>query len=236
MFLAFVLLLVSLPDSSQEDCHCQNECTNFRGSPCTGTSCQTGWFGSYCQKRNIALGKPTWQSSILQGYDYASPDKAVDGNTDQRFEDESCTHTDDTTSSGAEWGVNFTTTLEIRRMRIYLRDSVTERNVGLQVKVGDQLCYTLSGHQTVVNIDCGKALSGSFVNISGNILTLCEVQIFQCSDGWFGDACDKQCQCQDRTEICDKETGICSNGCAVGKQGPGCQLDMTECEIRKSST
>ncbi|XP_071097877.1 uncharacterized protein, partial [Haliotis cracherodii] len=225
MFLAFVLLLVSLSVSSQEDCHCLNDCTNFPGLPCPGTSCQTSWFGSYCQKRNIARGKPTSQSSTLQGYDYASPDKAVDGNTNQRFEGESCTHTSERLSSGAEWRVNFTTQLEIRRMRIYLRDSLTERNVGLQVKVGDQLCYTLSGQQTVVNITCDEALSGSSVSISGNILTLCEVQIFQCSDGWFGDDCEKQCQCQDTTEVCDKETGNCRNGCAAGKQGLGCQQD-----------
>ncbi|XP_071097875.1 receptor-type tyrosine-protein phosphatase alpha-like [Haliotis cracherodii] len=225
MFLAFVLLLVSLPDSLQEDCHCLSDCTNFPGSPCPGTSCQTGWFGNYCQKRNIARGKPTSQSSTLKEYDYASPDKAVDGNTDQKFEGESCTHTDDKLSSGAEWRVNFTTQLEIRRMRIYLRDVLTERNVGLQVKVGDQLCYTLSGQQTVVNIECDEALSGSSVSISGNILTLCEVQIFQCSDGWFGSDCDKQCQCQDTAEVCDKETGNCRNGCAAGKHGPGCQQD-----------
>ncbi|XP_048251147.1 multiple epidermal growth factor-like domains protein 10 [Haliotis rufescens] len=230
MFLVFVLLLVSLPDSSQEDCHCQNGCTSFPGSPCQGTSCQTGWFGSYCQKRNIARGQSTWQSSILQGHGYASSDKAVDGNTDQTFEDKSCTHTDDKTSSGADWLVNFTTTLEIRRMRIYLRNGYTDRNVGLQVKVGDQLCYTLSEdnrQQTVLNITCGEALNGSSVTISvdGPYLTLCEVQIFQCSDGWFGDDCDKQCQCQNTAEVCDKETGNCRNGCAAGKHGPGCQQE-----------
>ncbi|XP_071097876.1 laminin subunit alpha-5-like [Haliotis cracherodii] len=234
MFLVYVILLVSLPDSSQEDCHCQNGCTDFPGSPCPGTTCQPDWFGSYCQKRNIARGKSTSQSSELQGYGGPFPsDKAVDGSTDQTLQHGSCTHTGDTTSTGAWWRVDINTTLEIRRMRIYLRRQNTDRNMGLQVNVSDQLCYTLSAdnrQQTVLNIDCGEALNGSSVKISvnGPYLTLCEVQIFQCSNGWFGDDCDKQCQCQNTTEVCDKETGNCRGGCAAGKHGPGCQQECND--------
>ncbi|XP_071098685.1 receptor-type tyrosine-protein phosphatase alpha-like [Haliotis cracherodii] len=230
MFLVYVLLLVSLPNSSQEDCHCLNGCTNFPGSPCQGTMCQSDWFGSYCQKRNIARGKSTWHSSELRGFGGPFPSyKAVDDNTDQTLEHGSCTHTGNT-SSGAWWRVDINSTLEIRRMRIYLRSVWTDRNVGLQVKVGDQLCYTLSAdnrQETVLNITCVEALNGSSVTISvdGPYLTLCEVQIFQCSNGWFGDDCDKQCQCQNTTEVCGKETGNCRGGCAAGKHGPGCQQD-----------
>ncbi|XP_046566121.1 uncharacterized protein LOC124274787 [Haliotis rubra] len=59
----------------------------------------------------------------------------------------------------------------------------------------------------VADVKCQQALAGNNLTIQTNsFLTLCEVQIFVCSDGWFGEDCDKQCHCSLNTEVCDKIT------------------------------
>ena len=43
----------------------------------------------------------------------------------------------------------------------------------------------------------------------------------ECKDGHFGEFCDDTCHCQSGS--CDKTTGHCPSGCAVGWAGNNCQ-------------
>ncbi|XP_041372414.1 uncharacterized protein LOC121385427 [Gigantopelta aegis] len=45
-----------------------------------------------------------------------------------------------------------------------------------------------------------------------------------CSDYWYGDDCDKTCNCKTQTEVCDKRTGLCQSGCPVGWTGTACDM------------
>ncbi|GFS22296.1 receptor-type tyrosine-protein phosphatase kappa-like isoform X1 [Elysia marginata] len=44
--------------------------------------------------------------------------------------------------------------------------------------------------------------------------------------GWFGNKCKYLCHCAD-DEDCDKTTGHCSSGCAIGWLGHACQYGET---------
>ncbi|GFS07091.1 fucolectin-related protein [Elysia marginata] len=58
-----------------------------------------------------------------------------------------------------------------------------------------------------------------------DILTLCEVKVFgevSCPRGWFGLACENQCNCVNQTG-CFVHSGRCTSGCAVGYTGEDCK-------------
>ncbi|KAK7090360.1 uncharacterized protein [Littorina saxatilis] len=74
-------------------------------------------------------------------------------------------------------------------------------------------------------------------NTEGSSEEVCELEIYgDCQDGFYGWECDKQCQCENRAEICDKirgfclisgckpgyNTGDCTHKCPSGTYGDGC--------------
>ncbi|XP_067684841.1 receptor-type tyrosine-protein phosphatase epsilon-like [Haliotis asinina] len=100
----------------------------------------------------------------------------------------------------------------------------------MEILVGNQMCYNWSSTQhppPIANVVCRQPLTGTNVTIripgQQKFLTLCEVQIFVCSNGWFSEECDKQCRCLNSTDVCDKITGHCSSGCFPGYNGTDCQ-------------
>ncbi|XP_067653253.1 receptor-type tyrosine-protein phosphatase T-like [Haliotis asinina] len=230
----------------KEPCHCSNGCSDFPNTPCSkpsvGTVCKPPWFGRFCQMENIAFQKATRQSSnYSEGGRPFCAAYAVDGNTDTDVNHRSCSHTDNAAGSAASWQVLLDDhrMFNISKIRIFLRNGFWDRNKGLQVLVNGAPCnpatgaindWTSGSVPNPLNITCQPIMRGNNVTItiSGTYLTLCEVQVFVCSDGWFGSDCCQQCQCLDTSEVCDKETGYCRSGCAAGKQGPGCQQDCVD--------
>ncbi|XP_046561540.1 uncharacterized protein LOC124270566 [Haliotis rubra] len=209
----------------------------FPFTPCSQVGdpdrCQEGWFGSYCQKQNIALGRLCNQSSILQDlptlYQAAL---GVDGRatTNASSWPQTCAHTKN--ESNPSWTVNLNTSVrgKIQHIRLYIRDRLQERSNGMEILVGSQMCYNWSSTEhppPIANFTCRQPLTGTTVTIRipgpMKFLTLCEVQIFVCSDGWFSEDCDKQCRCRNSTDVCDKITGHCSSGCFPGYHGTDCQ-------------
>ncbi|XP_067683144.1 receptor-type tyrosine-protein phosphatase alpha-like [Haliotis asinina] len=232
------IVLVFLASLSVADgtCHCNtaSACNTFPSAPCSqvvgADSCQEGWFGQYCQKRNIALGSPTDQSSTYnEGFTYFSSNLGVDGNTNTNFYGLpfTCTHTRNDQPSIWTVYLNTSHTDQVQHMRLYLRSNQLARNRGMQIFMDNQLCFSwdsFSFPREREDVICSQPLTGRTVavQIPSGFLTLCEVQIFVCSDGWFAGDCDKQCNCLDTTEVCDKITGECPSGCALGFNGTDC--------------
>ncbi|XP_071083842.1 uncharacterized protein [Haliotis cracherodii] len=247
ILLGVIVVSGTVPLTAAE-CHCNttSACTVFPSAPCTKVGspdrCQKGWFGAYCQKQNIALGMPAVQSSTytesleknnMTSY-YFPARLGVDGRTTTEFYEEpfTCTHT----GQGSDqhyWRLSLKTTDKIEHLKLYLRNHtpIQHRDNGMEILVGSQMCYNWSSTERpppIANVTCRQPLTGNTVTIRvpggfDKHLTLCEVQIFVCSDGWFGTDCDKQCRCLNNTEVCDKNTGQCLGGCASGYTGIGCQ-------------
>ncbi|XP_067685089.1 receptor-type tyrosine-protein phosphatase epsilon-like isoform X1 [Haliotis asinina] len=227
-------LLVALTDA---ECHCDTDaaCAVFPSTPCSRVDdpdrCQEGWFGSYCQKQNIALRRSCNQSSTL-GNNLArhGAGVGVDGIVTLDAVHRPCAHTAE--QSNPTWTVNLNTSVpeKIQHIRLYIREGVQERSNGMEIFVGNQMCYNWSSTEhppPIANVFCRQPLTGTTVSIripgQQKYLTLCEVQIFVCSNGWFSEDCDKQCQCLNSTDVCDKITGHCSSGRFPGYNGYNCQ-------------
>ena len=93
-------------------------------------------FEFFLLEPNIALNRPTKQSSILvKGISY----RAVDGNTDSNYWHHSCTHT--LHSHGAWWRVDLGSTKRVKRVVIYNRlDCCSERLHNFDIRVGKYIC------------------------------------------------------------------------------------------------
>ncbi|XP_046583126.1 multiple epidermal growth factor-like domains protein 10 [Haliotis rubra] len=208
-------------------CHCNtpDACSVFPTTPCSQTGdpdrCQEGWFGPYCQKQNVALRRPSIQSATWFGDHHFTADLAVDGRATTMYKENppTCTHTAGGTFTPHTWTVylNTSSTDRIQNMRLYLRENRLYRNVGMEILVSSQMCYNWSSTEhppPVADVTCRQPLTGNNVTIrvpggKDICLTLCEVQIFVCSDGWFGTDCDKKCKCPKHKGLCDKITGRC---------------------------
>ena len=53
-------------------------------------------------------------------------------------------------------------------------------------------------------------------------LFVCLLEI-ACTDFWYGEECNKTCNCRYQTEVCDKRTGRCTSGCPDGRIGAACE-------------
>ncbi|XP_046551927.1 protein draper-like [Haliotis rubra] len=223
--------------------NCDDQCGNcVDGDVCIKTNgtcpggCAAGWINDRCNHRNIALGRIARQSSTLTESTVRTGNTThryeawygVDGRatTDVHSKPLTCTHTN---SGDQTWTVylNNSNTDKIQQIKLYLRQHFPFRNKGMKIYVGGQLCFQWS-HTTyppaIADVECQQALTGNNLTIqTSDYLTLCEVQIFVCSHGWFGEDCDKQCHCSLNTEVCEKITGQCLGGCAPGYMEIDCQ-------------
>ncbi|XP_064605821.1 receptor-type tyrosine-protein phosphatase alpha-like [Liolophura sinensis] len=219
---------------------------------------------------NVALNQQTSQSSDYRPK-YLSK-LAVDGKAGHALENTPCTHTKSDLQSW--WSVTLNRTYNIYRFQIYNRvgncnnrpDTCGHRLNGFTLSVGTNsqsydTCYTDTtttdeGPGKVINGRCNdsKPRTGNTVRISlpsnsSTPLTLCEVRLFVCSEGWYGEMCDKECvtdtccyQCDDHGFRCEKcvngrwgtdcgeECGHCWNNTACDKDNSECPNLSHRCE------
>ncbi|ESO97136.1 hypothetical protein LOTGIDRAFT_176533, partial [Lottia gigantea] len=95
-------------------CHCTNDNDCNSDGSCQSNGCARGWYGSTCQKQNVALGKP---ASQVSQYDKFGPELAVDGDRSQNYY--RCTNTGYNNNSW--WSVNLIDTYPIRQIHILYR-------------------------------------------------------------------------------------------------------------------
>merc|ERR1712219_105311 len=66
-----------------------------------------------------------------------------------------------------------------------------------------------------------------FTNDAKKRWEYCGVKKCKCPYGWFGENCDKQCNCKYGNSKCVGTNGACQGGCAYGFSGPGCQTKIS---------
>ncbi|MFA6102843.1 MAG: glycosyl hydrolase family 18 protein [Victivallaceae bacterium] len=130
---------------------------------------------------NVAYGKPATQSST---YSTAVAGRAVDGNTDGNYYNNSVTHTG-LGGTNAWWEVDLQGTFNINQIRIWNRtDSAPDRLSNFYVYILDESRNVVWSHleapyptPAVTLVPGGEY--GRYVRISGpNILSLSEVQVY----------------------------------------------------------
>ncbi|XP_041379440.1 scavenger receptor class F member 1-like [Gigantopelta aegis] len=177
-------------------------------------------------QENVALNKATTQSPECPGYEGASH-LAVDGNITTEFgqsKPHACACAKGISSTF--WSVDLGKPYRLHNIRIFQRNSNHFTLNGFSVSVDASPCYQWTNSwspPTVFNITCDK--TGQIVKFSvprTDYFVLCEVQIFVCADYYYGDVCDKTCNCRVQNEVCDKRTGACTSGCPPKWMGTAC--------------
>ncbi|XP_033729657.1 scavenger receptor class F member 1-like [Pecten maximus] len=192
------------------------------------------------------MNKATEQSSVFGDGRYKAS-SVVDNCTD--FSTYCCTHTNDGQNT-AWWRVDLGELMTITRIKIYYRDNFQHRLAGYQLYVsnststptGGVLCYedtssTRNAVQLVVTHQCPYV--GRYVTVYNHrnnpkryswysddaILMLCEVQVFGCQAGKYGDGhCNYLCPPACYGGNCNSTTAACFY-CFAGKYDIYCNSD-----------
>ncbi|XP_070192939.1 cell death abnormality protein 1-like [Littorina saxatilis] len=116
---------------------------------------------------------------------------------------------------------------------------------GIHVEVDNQTCYTfpladdngtaLDALPEKIDVTCTPPLTGREVRLQKRgqrsssifgpyMINVCEVQVWACTDGLFGEQCDQTCSghCKDN-DTCDNYYGTCPAGCSTGSRGGDCR-------------
>ncbi|CAL1532194.1 unnamed protein product [Lymnaea stagnalis] len=204
----------------------------------TGTLCSFYVNGG----RNVALRQSTSQTSDFDGSSYSL--KAVDGNDDQSFGHNSCSHTK-YGDLAPSWTLHMRSQTRVTRYKIYNRiDCCSERLRGFILNA-----YGIS-NSTVLNYIDQKPVQNVYSVIPVNLsdvttvqitstntiiselyLSLCEVKIYgdtTCAQvttnfNTYGRDCENVCNCAVEGEKCFVSTGNCPSGCKAGFYGQGCK-------------
>ncbi|XP_048243318.1 uncharacterized protein LOC124125607 isoform X2 [Haliotis rufescens] len=216
-------------DTCSYSCHCTPPCNQTTGV-CNG-NCDRGWFGGngqICQRGNVAFNKTA--TSSLTDYHRWPADKAVDGNRYQYVNGNSCFHSH-SVASKTMWTVDLGQPYRIHDVRIYnrvnhihlIRTAVLSLSNSSSSTPG-VTCYTIPNdtaktNNSVYDVPCDG--TGRYFTIAHRArLNLCEVEIYVCSPGVFGDSCNQFCHCFQAT--CDPVSGVCPGDCRPGWQGDRC--------------
>ncbi|XP_041346934.1 multiple epidermal growth factor-like domains protein 11, partial [Gigantopelta aegis] len=212
-------------------CHCgADNCNEVTG--CSG-SCQEGWLGPRCTTENIALRKTTYQSSYIPEYTHIA-ENAVDGNR----EEGKCMITG-VNLPFTWWEVNLGEDYYIHTLDIYFRSTeYTVRRNGVHIYSSTEANRSntgrLCGSTTLNSPDVTTVICNSTAryitlyrqqtdNDGKSTMDFCEVEVFICDPGTFGDNCSQFCHCEDGP--CNYVTGQCTGGCKpnwVGEKCNGC--------------
>ncbi|XP_071088256.1 protein draper-like [Haliotis cracherodii] len=220
-------------DSCSYTCHCGQSCHQTTGV-CGGV-CDGGWVGGNggtCQKENVALGRHASSPTRLWSSAW-SADKAVDGNSNQDVQKNSCFNSADYVRSS--WTVDLGDDYRIHDVRIYHQKNHLPRirtaalHLSNTSKTPCAPCYTFPSNTSVTgngiyDVVCG-GIGRYFTITDPTHLNLCEVEIYVCSPGVFGDSCNQFCHCLQAA--CDPVSGVCPGDCRPGWQGDRCD---TECD------
>ena len=89
--------------------------------------------------------------------------RAVDGNTNQQYQSNSCTHTEGFNQPW--WRLDFGMTKRVSKVEVWNRaDCCSDRLSGVEVRVNSALCGILGSSTSVQTVSCANAL-GSFVQL-----------------------------------------------------------------------
>ncbi|XP_048243326.1 multiple epidermal growth factor-like domains protein 10 isoform X1 [Haliotis rufescens] len=218
-------------DTCIYSCHCTPPCNQTTGV-CNG-ACDRGWFGGNgqtCQRENVAFNKTASSPPTDHGHKGWTADKAVDGNRDQDVLHGSCYHSNSKAPNDT-WTVDLAQPYRIHDVRIYNRAGYPHLIRTAVLTLSNSSSFTHGVTCFIFPNDTAKTINsvydvtcdgtGRYFTITHSTgLILCEVEIYVCSPGVFGDSCNQFCHCFQAT--CDPVSGVCPGDCRPGWQGGRC--------------
>uniref|UniRef100_K1QG63 protein-tyrosine-phosphatase n=1 Tax=Magallana gigas TaxID=29159 RepID=K1QG63_MAGGI len=190
--------------------------------------------------KTIAVGSSTYGNYVAS--------LAVDGNTDQDVS--RCFHSDVRTDIKEAWlRIDLGGVHSVKSVKFWYRgDRKPTRLRGHSIRVSNDTnvppvessCYTAPENvilPEIVEEDCEKTARYIWIYQNNNpdgdkspIVTICEVKIFGCNPGYFGDDCSKKCDHCENNATCGANTGECDAlGCSDKRYQP---RFCTTCEGR----
>ncbi|XP_034409591.1 fucolectin-6-like [Cyclopterus lumpus] len=135
---------------------------------------------------NLALGGKASQSSL---YEFGTASNAIDGNPNSRWEDGSCSHTNNNINPW--WRLDLRTTHKVFSVKIANREEVSHRLDGAEIRIGDSIanfgnnntrCAVITSIPSggVAEFQC-NGMDGRYVNVvipREEFLSLCEVEVY----------------------------------------------------------
>eukprot|EP00105_Crassostrea_gigas_P019607 XP_011438156.1 PREDICTED: multiple epidermal growth factor-like domains protein 11 [Crassostrea gigas] len=171
------------------------------------------------------------------------PNRTVDGNFSQKIK--SCLHTADSGVTEAWLRIDLQTVRSIKSVKFWYRNDRgsaslnTERLRGYSIRVSNSsdvppgstdACFTDDTSATLLTLiqeECTKTTRYVWFyqphkrDSSSPILERCEVQVFGCETGSYGDNCSRKCDHCKNSDTCDIDTGECDeNGCSLSGLWP----------------
>ncbi|XP_025108636.1 multiple epidermal growth factor-like domains protein 6 [Pomacea canaliculata] len=191
-----------------------------------------------CRKGNVALGKAARLSSVYDTNEVSGPAcLAVNGNRDETFrpinqfpDSPNCVHTGYGDLSPF-WEVDLGQDFLITSITVIGRNTQITRMRSMKLNVDNQEIYTFPSDNALLKTEIslpvpvrGRRVRLSKKSQAGNdmFLNLCEVQVWECVEGYFGPDCNKTCGACRYNSVCDTVTKACPAGCESGWQGPRC--------------
>ncbi|XP_052695519.1 uncharacterized protein LOC128173882 [Crassostrea angulata] len=202
---------------------------------------RTVTYNQLVNSNTIAVSSTTFPSYVAS--------RTVDGNTDQNVT--SCSHTGYRSSITEAWlRIDLGTVYSVKSVKFWYRgdresayyNTIRLRGYSLRVSNDTNVpppessCYTDPGIvtlPTIIEEDCET--TARYIWIYQNkisyyidtcpILAICEVQVFGCNVGYYGENCSKKCDRCSNNTTCGIENGECDAlGCSNnGYQPPLCQ-------------
>uniref|UniRef100_K1PXV5 Multiple epidermal growth factor-like domains 10 n=1 Tax=Magallana gigas TaxID=29159 RepID=K1PXV5_MAGGI len=171
------------------------------------------------------------------------PNRTVDGNFSQNAR--ACLHTAVSSGITEAWlRIDLQAVRSIKSVKFWYRNdradasTNTIRLLGYSIRgstnslLSDtKVCYSDSSEILPTVIEAGCKVLTRYIwfyqtkSQSGEvpILEICEVQVFGCETGFYGDNCSKSCDHCVNNKYCDIDTGQCDDlGCALQHQPPSC--------------
>ncbi|XP_041349668.1 uncharacterized protein LOC121368963 [Gigantopelta aegis] len=215
-------------------CHCTSGCDDVTG--CSG-NCEKGWSGPACNMNNLALNKPAFQSSHYKT-DTSPPSNGVDGD----YTPKTCILTD-VSQNNSWWEVDLGKPQYIHEVTVHFRTgNYPYRRNGVHVYSSLTVNQTNTSHlcgaatinsSDVTRITCDTTAQyitlyqetdntdlDTKYNSAGTAMDFCEVEVFICEAGTFGDNCTEFCHCANQP--CNYTTGECNGECKQNWTGTQC--------------
>ncbi|XP_070184034.1 multiple epidermal growth factor-like domains protein 10 [Littorina saxatilis] len=248
VFCVFFTMLLRVHEMRADEVHMCSCGSDTDGGCVANQPCGPG---GNCNKENVAYGKQAEISSRYPSTGVKSGPAcvAVNGRTGHmmKFPSEdgtNCVHTE-VNDNDPWWQVDLGQNYTVTDITIYSRQGEVQRLAGIRITIDDKECkklppdtYSYSLNHTTA---CDTPLRGQVVKLSKvgitdsqiKIINFCEVQIWVCRPGLFGQNCDQSCHCRSNV-TCDNYSGKCPNGnfstCENKTYGENCREQCGRCD------